>query len=140
MINHVIFTSRAFRPTPSELNEDHEDYINPGIFALELADFLADGLSKHGYPIRFRCQEDWGHWMEVEHSGDFKLALGCANVEDDDGLTDQHRIIILKPTKPIVRKLFRKIDVREPVGALLGTICEILERDSRISDLHTEAA
>lgn len=140
MINQITFTSSAFGPTTAELDEDNEEYINPGIYALALADFLAAGLSEHGYPIRFRCQEDWGHWMEIEHSGDFKLAIGCANVETDDGDADQHRIIIMKPAKPVVRKLFRKIDVREPVGAFLGTICEILENDSRISDLHTEAA
>lgn len=139
MINQVSFSSSAFRPRPTELDEANEDFINPGVYALELADYLVAQLSSRGYPVRSRCQEDWGHWVEFQHDGDFRLALGCSNFPTNDNDPNQHRIFV-EPNKPVVKKLFRKIDVRQPVGALVGTICEILETDPRVTNLTTDAA
>ncbi len=77
--------------------------------------------------------------MELQHSGDFTLAIGCANIEDDDDGSGEHRIIIAKPDKPVIRKLLRKIDVREQVAALMDALCDILENDARIAEIKTEA-
>jgi len=60
METHFLLTSAAFAPTSGQLDIAHDDFINPGMYALELADFLENELQKRGYTVKFRCQEDWG--------------------------------------------------------------------------------
>ena len=73
MGTHFLFASKEFSPTAGELDDEHDDYINPGAYALELGDFLEKELGLRGYPAKFRCQEDWGHWMELDHQGNLRL-------------------------------------------------------------------
>lgn len=136
------FKTNIFQPTNEELDETHENYINPGLFARELADFLQSGLERHGYKIGFRCVEDWGHWQELDHSGGYTLAIGCANVDNSgDGLLE-HRVFV-EPHKPMIRsprRWFRKIDVQSDVEKLLEAIGDVLRSDTRIHDVMLEAS
>lgn len=137
-----LFSSDRFSPTRGELDEQHHDYINPGCFAKELADFMDEKLFEHGYKVSFRCAEDWGHWLELEHEGRYTLAIGCSNMpyETEDRMAE-HRVFI-SPDKPVirsVRKLFRKLDVRGDVERLGDTIKSILVAESRIKNLQVEA-
>lgn len=139
METHFLITSGEFAATPGELDDKHDDYINPGIYALEFADFLERELAQRGYPAKFRCQEDWGHWMELEHQGNFTLAVCCANTgEEIDGQTE-HRVF-LSPDKPVIRKLFKKIDVRSDLEKLGKILREVLEGNSAINNVRTENA
>ena len=140
MAAHFFFYSSAFKPRPGELDDTHQDYINPDVFALDLADFLVSSLESKGYTVKFRCQEDWGHWVEFDHPGDSKLALGCSNLSgdnDSDDATEEHHVLTF-PDKPYVRKWFRKIDVREDVEALSAAVHETLNSDARITKLRVE--
>ncbi|MGC1496567.1 MAG: hypothetical protein WA790_12230 [Sulfitobacter sp.] len=134
-----LFTSATFSATPGELDEWHDDFINPGLYALELARFLERELAQRGYPFKTQCQEDWGHWMELEHDGKFTLGLGCSNTQEEfDGQTE-HRIFIT-PDKPIIRRFFKKINVRNDVEKLAATLRELLKNSSAISNLRIEDA
>ena len=135
----LTFTSNRFTPTPGELDEDHGEYINPGIYAKALADFLETGLSSKGYTVSFRCPEDWGHWIEIAHPGPFKLALGCANTGDAPGGVAEHRIFVV-PDKPVIHRFFRKIPVQAEVEQLVTTLRRILEESDHIGNIRTETA
>ena len=137
METHFLITSAEFAATPGELDDQHDDYINPGIYALELADFLERELAQHGYPAKFRCQEDWGHWMELEHQGKFTLAVCCANTGEEIDGRAEHRVFI-SPEKPVIRKFFKKIDVRSDLEKLGTTLREVFESNSAISNLRIE--
>ena len=133
------FSSTKFAPSAEELDEEHEDYINPGHFAKELADFMAEGLLGQGYQVGFRCAEDWGQWLELAHDGGYTLAVGCANMSEFENGSADHRVFI-EPSKPLVRKLLRKIDVRDDVEKLAAVIKAILTAESEISDLKVGAS
>jgi hypothetical protein len=137
METHFLLTSAAFAPTPGELDDAHDDFINPGMYALELADFLENEFQKRGYTVKFRCQEDWGHWMELQHKGDFTLAICCANTGDSVGGQAEHRVF-LTPDKPYVRKLFKKIDVRSDIEQLASTLRDIFDESAVIDNIRVE--
>gem|GEM_PF-2848608 len=134
-----LFSSDRFLPTPGELVEDHDDFINPGCFAKALADFLQDGLARHDYQVGFRCAEDWGQWLELEHDGGYTLAVGCANLSDLENGVAEHRVFI-SPDQPQVRKLFRKIDVSADVERLGEALKAILGAEDRISGLQVRSS
>jgi hypothetical protein len=134
-----LITSSSFSPTPAELDEEDADYINPGVFALELADFLARELELKGYTVRFRCQEDWGHWLELKHDGKYTLAVCCANTGETIDGKIEHRVF-LEPRKPFVRRFFKKIDVQRDVEKLFATLKGILGESDIIDSVMTEEA
>lgn len=138
MDTQFLITSGAFAATAGELDDEHEDYINPGIYALEFADFLESELSERGYPVKFRCQEDWGHWMELEHQGKFTLAVCCANTGEEIDGQPEHRVF-LSPDKPVIRKFFKKIDVRNDLEKLGATLRVVLESNPEIKNVRVES-
>ncbi|MGE0407561.1 MAG: hypothetical protein AB7O65_14800 [Candidatus Korobacteraceae bacterium] len=136
------FKTNIFQPTKEELDETHEDYINPGIFARELADFLRNGLENRGYSSGARCAEDWGYWQEVHHSGGYTLAIGCANLDDVGKGPVEHRVFV-EPHTPTIRapkQWLRKVDVRSDVEKLVEAIGDLLRDDKRIHDVLLEAS
>ena len=139
MKTHFLITSISFTPTSGELDDEHDDYINPGIYALELANFLENELAHRGYTSKFRCQEDWGHWMELEHQGKFTLAVCCANTGADFAGQPEHRVF-LSPDKPFVSRLFKKVDVRGDLEALAVTLEDIFENSEIIDNVRIEDA
>ena len=137
MDSHFIFLSNKFSPTAGELDEEHDDYINPGLFALELADFVEKSLRRHGYEVKSRCQEDWGHWLEIDHPGKYTLAVCCTSYEEmENGL--HHQRVFVRPDMPVIRRWFKKIDVREDVEKLSSAIRSSLADDPDISNLELQ--
>ena len=136
MITDYSFTSQRFKPTRGELNESHDDHINPGVFARELAEFLISGLAREGYATKCRLVEDWGNWIELQHDGKFALAVCCANLEDlGNGLT-RHRVST-DPDTPHIRRFLRKIDVQPSVLDLSAALSRILAASPDITDIST---
>jgi hypothetical protein len=97
---------------------------------------LANGETMHGYAlsryiglqlylrgtlVNRYVGEDWGWYCEIQHK-DFALAYGV--VAEDDS---QDFLIQFIPHKPYVRKLFRKIDVSEPLAQLQDDVFAILQ-------------
>ena len=136
MITEYTFSSDQFSPTSGELNEEHDDYINPGVFARELAEFLIQGLSREGYRVKDRIVEDWGNWIELEHDGKFALAVCCSNLEELGQGMMRHRVAT-DPSQPYVRKLLRKIDVQPTVERLSAALSKILTGSKHISDIES---
>lgn len=137
MDTHFTFSSDRFRPTPSELNENHEDFINDGFFAKELANYLEVQLIDHGYSVKLRCVEDWGQWLELAHEGKYTLAIGCSNASTlQQGYAYHH--VFISPDKPVIKKMFRRIDVGGEISALSGALRDILVNDPKIVDVEVE--
>ena len=132
---HFLFDSRAFKPMIVELDESYEEFINPGLYALELADFLVQGLETEGYKIKFRCQEDWGHYIEIAHAGRYALTVGCCNTGDVSGELETHRVFV-KPDTPVIRRWFKRIDVSAEVTQLALTIRNILQTSEHVSNIR----
>jgi hypothetical protein len=135
------FTFRCprFRPTPGELDEQHDDYINPGVFAKEAASFIADALNRSGYRVTHVIQEDWGRSVEVEKPDRYFLAVGVGNYDEEerrDETTETHMIFV-EPDKSPIRKWFRKIQTEERVMQLVATLRAILEADEGITDVKS---
>ena len=136
MITEYTFVSDQFAPTLGEQNEGHDDYINPGLFARELAEFLMQGLAEEGYSVKDRVVEDWGNWIELEHDGKFALAVCCSNLEVLAQGGVRHRVAT-DPSQPYVRKLLRKINVQSYVEDLSAALSRILTRTKHISGIET---
>ncbi len=138
MLTVYRFKTRIFHSTAEELDESHEEYINPGVYGRQLADFLMAGLQSRGYTIKFRFAEDDGYWQEIEHTRGYDLAVGCANLDDDGSGVVEHRVFV-HPNRPTIRPFgmwFRKTDVRNDVEALVAAIGEILRAERQISDVE----
>ncbi len=137
MRTSLSFKSNLFHPVPEELDEEHENYINPGIFACELANFLEQGLNANDYKITFRCSEDWGYWQEIEHDGKYTLAIGCSNIVQQENDFSEHRVFV-KPDGPIIRparRLFKKTYVQKNVERLVSTLEILLNSHDQIWDV-----
>ncbi len=127
MRTHVEFRSSKF---PAYEDEQYE--VNPGCFGKRVAEFLAAGLTQDGFGIGDVIAEDWGWVVPVENPG-FRLWIGCGNYDeypDGDGF-----LCFIEPHTPFIRRLFRKIDTTERVGALRGAIDSILTSDPEISGI-----
>ena len=78
-------------------------------------------LHQRGTSVTRYVGEDWGWYCEVRHE-DIALAFG---VLAENGSEDF--LIQFIPHKPYVRKLFRKIDVSEPLAKLQDDVFAILQ-------------
>ena len=108
MKTHVAFRSDKFPPYEGE-----EQEINPGVYGKRLAEFLAAGLRSHGFEPGELVAEDWG-WMIPTKNEGFHLWIGCGSYPVyPDGF-----LCFIEPHTPIVRKLFKKINVQPRVEAL----------------------
>jgi hypothetical protein len=61
----------------------------------------------------------------------FQLALCCGHQGGDD----DEFLCFTEPDRPIVRKLFRKIDATEPLSRLVAALHDILGSDPDITDV-----
>ncbi|MEL6236950.1 MAG: hypothetical protein AAFR46_21350 [Pseudomonadota bacterium] len=132
----ITFQTDRFKPTPGELDEeaDHEDWINPGRFAKEAADFMAAPLNDHGYRVANNFAEDWGRWVEIEHDGGYFLPVGLQNLTTEPPLQWLATITPDTPTLRPARKLFRKISVEDRVIALRDAVFDILQAADGIEE------
>ena len=131
MRTHIEFLSGAFPPYESE-----EEEINPGKYGKRLADFLADGLKSHGFHVTAVSPEDWGWMIELENK-EFPLWVRSENYEEDaNGF-----LCFIEPSKPTIRKWFKKIDTTDTVERLASAIESIPEQSDNVSNIRwwTEA-
>ena len=129
MQTQVTFKSDAF---PSFNSDIEGPNFEAGVFGKRLADNIAGKLPDFGFEVATSYAEDWGWAVEIRHDGKFPLFVGCSHVEDTkDGFQ-----CFIEPSKPYIRRWFKKIDVRETVTSLSAAIKAILETDPRIHSVE----
>ena len=119
------FTSDAFPAEPGE-----EEAINPGRYGRALAAFVAEGLRARGFQAGEPFAEDWGWQVDVANPG-FPLWIGCGNVEE----TANGFLVFVEPSRPVIRKLFRKIETRPAVEPLAAALHALLAESGKASGL-----
>lgn len=90
------------------------------MYGYALSKFIGDELEKRGQEVDYLV-EDWG-WYCFVVSSDPTLAYGVTAENDSDDF-----LIQFIPHKPYVRKLFRKVDVSEPLAKLQDDVFAILQ-------------
>ncbi|MEZ4222541.1 MAG: hypothetical protein R3B13_16495 [Polyangiaceae bacterium] len=126
MRSHLEFRSDAFPARPGE-----DDEVNPGRWGRSLADFLRAELNARGFTGGEPYAEDWG-WAVPIDNPDYPLWVGCGNLDgEDDGF-----LCFVEPSKPFIRKLFRKIDVQARVESVAAAMEEALASREDVHDMR----
>jgi hypothetical protein len=120
-----------FRSNKFPTYEGEQEKINPGLWGKRLAEYLVRKLPAHGLAGGEIILEDWGCYVPVEVDG-AKLALCCGHQYGDD----DEFLVFTDPQQPIVRKLFKKVDLTEPLTRLVNAVNEILTADPDIRAIN----
>ena len=125
MKTQVTFRSSKFPPYDGE-----EELINPGLWGKRLAEYLVEKLSLLGIQSEEIIAEDWGWYIPIKNEGS-TLAICCGHQNGDD----DEFLCFTEPKTPIIKKLFKKIDVSAHLGQLVGALEKILSSDPEIKDV-----
>ena len=125
MKTQVEFRSSKFPPYDGE-----EEEINPGLWGKRLAEYLVQKLADLGVETEDIVAEDWGYYVPVINEG-FELALCCGHQNGDDDVF----LCFTEPSKPIVKKLFKKVDATVQLSRLTEALEKILSSDPDIWDI-----
>ena len=119
----VEFRSDRFPAYP-----DEEQQINPGIWGKQLAEFVSAGLKSRGIAAGKPVAEDWGWLVPIENES-FPLWIGCANY--DDGF-----LCFIEPSKPFIRRYFKKISTESQVSAVAKALDSLLASEASVGDVR----
>jgi hypothetical protein len=125
MRTHVEFRSDKF---PSY--EDDVEGVNwkSGIYGKRLADYIVERLPQHGIEVARHLAEDWGWYIEIKHDGGFTLSVGCGHYQEyKNGF-----LCFVEPSKPVIRKWFKKIDTSSSIKKITSALDTILTGDREI--------
>jgi len=125
MKTQVEFRSSKFPPYDGE-----EEEINPGLWGKRLAEYLVQKLADLGVETEDIVAEDWGYYVPVRNEG-FELALCCGHQNGDD----DEFLCFTEPSKPIVKKLFKKVDATVQLTRLTEALEKILSSDPDIKEI-----
>ena len=126
MRTHVEFRSSEF---PAEPGEDEQ--VNPGRHGRLLATYIRDQLAACGLATREPLAEDWG-WLVPIENPNFPLWVGCGNYEEyPDGF-----LCFIEPSRPTIRRLFRKIDTTAVVDRVSQALGAALQSHPGIRDVR----
>lgn len=126
MKTHVEFRSGKFPAYQGE-----EEQINPGRWGKRLAEYLSEKLRDKGVLVDDIYSEDWG-WAIPIKGKPFSMWIGCGNYEEyPDGF-----LCFIEPSKPVIWKFFKKMDVSKDVLFVSGKIEEILKEDPEIKEIR----
>ncbi len=126
MRTQVEFRSDNFPPYG-----DEEKETNQGIWGRRLAEFLQEKLPNHGLKVSGIGHEDWGWMVEIENE-EFPLWIGCGH---QDGDNDEF-LCFIEPSKPFVRRWFKKMCTTETVGRVSEALNRILTSTPGIRDIQ----
>lgn len=125
MKTHVEFRSDKFPPYEGE-----EEQINPDLWGKRLGEYLRDKLDPEGIEVEELIPEDWGWCLPIKNDT-FSMWIGCGRYQE----YPNGYLCFIEPSKPLIRKLFKKIDTTEQVGRVIKAFDKILESDHEITDL-----
>ena len=123
-------TQVEFRSNKFPAHKGEEKDINPGLWGKRLAEYLVQKLSEKGIETEEIVAEDWGYYIPVQNEG-FRLAICCGHQNGDD---DQF-LCFTDPDTPVVKKLFKKIDITSQLSRLIEAMQQILGSDPDIRDV-----
>jgi len=123
-------TQVRFRSAKFPAYEGEEDGINPGVWGQRLTEYLAEQLSARGIATDTAIVEDWGWYLPVRNEG-FRLALCCGH---QDGEDDEF-LVFTDPSKPTVRRGFKKVDTTPQLSRLTDALDDILASDADVTDV-----
>jgi trehalose-6-phosphatase len=110
--------------------EGEEEQINPGLWGKRLAEYWVQKLSERGIQADEIIGEDWGWYVPIKNEG-FRLAICCGHQNGDD----DEFLCFTDPDTPIIKKLFKKIDVTAQLTRLTEAMQQILASDPEIRDV-----
>lgn len=126
MRSHLEFVSTSF---PALAGEDAQ--VNPGSHGKRLAEFLCDELPGRGFSVTGMNPEDWGWRIDLEHAA-FPLWIGCGSYpEYQNGF-----LCFIEPSRPFVRKLFKRVPTGEAVGRLAAALQSVLEQSGKVQQMR----
>lgn len=126
MKTNVEFRSDKFLPYDGE-----EEEINPGIWGKRLAEYLQENLPKHGMKVTCIRAEDWGWMVELENE-EFPLWIGCGH----QGGGNDEFLCFIEPSKPFIRKWFKKIDITKQISRVADVLNKVLESTPEIHSIN----
>lgn len=126
MNTQVTFRSSKFPPYDGE-----EDQINPGLWGKRLAEYLVENLKGKGIETEEPIPEDWGWYIPVKADGP-KVAVCCGHQQGED----DEFLCFTDPAKPVVKKLFKKVDVTQHLGPVAKALEDILAADPEITQVE----
>lgn len=121
----VEFRSSKFPPYEGE-----EKQINPGLWGKRLAEYLAQKLAERGIKTGEMVAEDWGWYLPVINDG-FPLALCCGHQNGD---ADKF-LCFTEPSAPVVKRLFKKVDVTPQLTRLTEALQQVLASDPEVREV-----
>ena len=125
MKTQVEFRSSKFPPDDGE-----EEQINPGLWGKRLAEYLVRKLAEKGIATEEMIGEDWGWYIPIRCEG-IRLALCCGHQNGDD----DEFMCFTDPGSPVVKKLFRRIDVTVQLTRLTEALQQILASNPEIREV-----
>jgi len=126
MKTHVEFRSDKFPPYEGEGDE-----INPDLWGRRLGEYLKEKLIGYGIETGDLIAEDWGWCLPVKNKT-FSMWIGCGHYQE----YPNGYLCFVEPSKPTIRRLFKKIDTTVQVGRVVEALGKILESDREITDLR----
>lgn len=101
-----------------------------------VARLLCQHLPDSGFSIKEIDWEDWGWRIQLIHSA-FPLWIGCGHYEE---YPDGH-LCFIRPSKPYIRRWFKRISTEEAVEQLASAIEQVLRNSGKVTHLRwwTEA-
>lgn len=139
--NAFQFWSDSFGPLQSEEDETHDDYINDGMWARQLSDFLSEKLRELGWKVLFVAVEDWGHYISLSstEAEEEDACVCCANApsEIDKGALESY-LVFAEPSVAEVRKWFKKLDVSGVSQKIGDDLNVILTNNTDCTDLRRD--
>lgn len=126
MKTHVEFRSDKFPPYAGE-----EEEINPGLWGKRLGEYLKEKLQAEGIQTEELMPEDWGWCLPIENEA-FSMWIGCGHYQE----YPNGYLCFVEPSKPVIRKLFKKIDTTGKVGQVAKVLDKILKSDPEIKNIR----
>ena len=126
MKTHVEFRSDKFPPYEGE-----EEEINPDLWGKRLGEYLKEKLQPEGIIVEDLIPEDWGWCLPIKNEA-FSMWIGCGHYQE----YPNGYLCFVEPSKPFIRKLFKKIDTTQQVGRVVKALDKVLNSDGEITNLR----
>ena len=125
----VRFRSPQF---PSHNSNVEGPNFENGVYGKRLAEYFCGRLPSYGFQVADCFAEDWGWMVELKHDRKFPFFVGCGHAEGQD----DNYLCFIEPSKPVIRRWFKKMDVRDDILALKNALAKILENDPQIHSIE----